>query len=202
MVRGQCRRFVVTKTLEAHPTQTRLQDLKPYYSESGGCLSGCLGFLAKAPLKLILFPIRKIIAVVTSVRGVPLEITRTVLLGRTLQRRLDVGPIDAPDAERMRLAFDSAFSGMDFRVIRASLSDAVQSVSGWKSAAMDVAKEVAEEPPDSSKTIQSNAPIEQSAANVQQVLEQPATLKLFQEFDSRFDTAFQRLQSIEKPREL
>lgn len=86
IVRDQCRRYVVSRTLAAHDQRNSMGVLKPFYANEGGCIAGCLGQLAMAPLKLLLFPIRKVIALVTSVRGVPLEIMRMVLLGRTLDR--------------------------------------------------------------------------------------------------------------------
>ena len=88
VVKDQCRRYIVSQTLAAHETELTTKDLQPFYDSGSGCLAGCMGTLIKAPLKLLLFPVRKIIAIVTSVRGVPLEVTRSVLMGRTLDRYL------------------------------------------------------------------------------------------------------------------
>ncbi|XZE52597.1 hypothetical protein SH139x_004299 [Planctomycetaceae bacterium SH139] len=192
VVRDQCRRFVVARTLAAHPTTgTTLVDLTPFYADSGGCATGFLGMLAKAPLKLLLFPIRKIVVIVTSIRGVPLEMTRTILLGRTLQRQLASGPIDPQRAARMRLAFDEAFSLMDFRAIQAALSDAMRGVADWKGAAIKAARKLASSSRQQAATdIRTTAPVDQSADRVQNVLERPETVKLFAEFDARFDRAY------------
>ncbi|NND97742.1 MAG: hypothetical protein HKN47_10485 [Pirellulaceae bacterium] len=192
IVRGQCHRFVVARTLAHHNREDLLANLKPYYSPAGGCLSGCLGTIARAPLKLLFFPIRKVIAIVTSVRGVPLEITRTVLLGRTLERSLREPNWDltSEHAERMRHAFDTAFHRMDFRVARAAMSDALSSASGWKTAAIASAKRIVDRPDEIPSEMVVESAVDDSAKNIEAVLERPEFLALFDEFDRRFDEHF------------
>ena len=198
LVRDQCRRFVVAKTLAEHETQTTVSDLKPYYGVFGGCLAGCLGGILRAPLKLLLFPIRKLVAVVTAVRGVPLEITRTVLLGRTLDRRLRQGEIDVEEAAKMGKAFELAFSHMDFRGIRAAIMDAIRQANHWRADAMKIARWAAKLPRGASvdameSELASNEMVDQAASQVESVLRRPETAKLFSEFDQRFDEALQSL---------
>lgn len=205
VVRNQCRRFVVERTLSVHNASDSVAQWKPYYSSGGGCVSGCLGALAKAPLKLLLFPIRKIFAVMTSIRGVPLEIVRTVLLGRTLDRVLRHEPLSdelspappsrltARDAELMRVAFEETFARMDFQVVHAAMSDALRGVRGWKASAIASAKRVAETKDGDDKELPADEAVESGASRVQAVLDRPATLELFAEFDRRFDAAIGRL---------
>ncbi|WP_182865446.1 hypothetical protein [Stieleria mannarensis] len=195
LVQGQCRRFVVAKTLASHDTHLTTSQLKPYYSTGGGCLSGCLGLLAKAPLKLLLFPVRKIVAVITSARGVPVEIMRMVLLGRMLDRYLEMGRVhpEADDATKMRLAFEESFARMDLRVVKAAVADALASVSGWKKAATDTAQEVAGPRDPASDDFKPPKDVEAGAEKVEEVLRRPETLSLFADFDKAFDSAFERL---------
>lgn len=195
IVVGQCRRFVVARTLAATSSELPLSELKPYYANDSGCLSGCIVTVAKLPLKMLLFPVRKFVAVVTSFRGVPMEIIRTVLLGRTLERQLQRGGVTSADAVRMRAAFDEAFSRMDFRAIRAAVRDAVRSASHWRTAAMDIARRVAVEEAELEPAIPANDTVETSASKVQAVLEEAETAKLFAEFDSRFDEAYHQTLS-------
>ena len=190
IVRNQCRRFVVSRTVDASERQSALSDLKPYYSSDGGCIAGCFAAMGTLPFKLLLFPVRKIFAIVTAVHGVPMEIIRTVLLGRTLQRQLDLGEISAEDAARMKVAFNEAFSRMDLRTVRATVEDAVRSVHGWKSAAMKSARKVASDQAESN--IPSSGPVDLGADKVQAVLQRPETARLFAEFDTRFDEAYLR----------
>lgn len=148
-VRYRCRRFVVSRTLAASKSPVSADALRPYY-DTDGFFNSWTSTILRAPFKLLLFPIRKTVRIITSVRNVPLEIIQIVLLGRTLDRCLQMQSLmlDQTTAKRMRKAFDVAFSGMDFYVLRAALIDALKSVSGLKSAAVAMATRVSrkEEP--------------------------------------------------------
>lgn len=198
LVQTQCRRFIVSRTLSSHPNaaaNATIADLKPYYSDRGGCVNGCVGTIAKAPLKLLLFPIRKIVSMVTSIRDVPLEIMRSVLLGRTLYRHLTSGKIDSAKAARMKAAFDEAFDGMDFRTVRAAITDAIESVSDWKTSAIQSARKVADRSRGGDRDIEIDASVETTASRVTEVLDRPETTQLFAEFDQRFDIAMRSVQA-------
>jgi hypothetical protein len=197
VIRGQCRRYVVTRTLEAHERTELLKELRPVYADDSGCIAGCLGMLAKAPVKLLLFPIRKIVAILTSVRGVPMEIIRMVLLGRTLDRLLreqtiPQGAVQADQALMMREAFEEAFARMDFRVVRAGLADALAGVGGWKESAMDLAAKVAgrENEAQPAGDLRADENMEAGAKQVEEVLNRPELVAAFVEFDDRFDDAY------------
>ncbi|TWU58251.1 hypothetical protein [Rubripirellula reticaptiva] len=195
VIRSRCRQFVVSRTLAAHQRTDLLDDLKPFFDSSGGCLNGCVATAVKAPLKLLLFPVRKFVAIVTSIRGVPLEIMRMVLLGRTLDRHLrdESATIDPTQSARMRLAFEESFARIDFRVVRAAMTDALTSVKGWKSAAIATARGLADSGTGADEAIEPEPKIDAGAANIQQVLDRPETLDLFAEFDRRFDEALKRI---------
>ena len=194
VIRDRCQRYAVAKTLAAHGVQEHLDQVRPYIDSNAGCLAGCLGTVAKAPLKLLLFPIRKIVSVLTSVRGVPLEITRMVLLGRTLDRILQTGDVPTEtEARKMRVAFDTAFARIDFRAVKAAINDSLDQLGGWKDAAIAAAREVlgAGDKGDlATDPIAGSAKIEESAQQVDQAMNDPATLRLFAEFDARFDSEF------------
>ena len=195
VVRDQCRRYVVSQTLAAHETELSTQNLKPFYDGGGGCLGGCMGMVVRAPLKLILFPIRKLVAIVTSVRGVPLEVTRTVLLGRTLDRYLrEQKVVDSPEyLAKMRTAFEQSFKRMDFRIVRAAIGGALSGIGDWKSGATESAKAVAGPKDAEQDGLDTTEDVEAGANKVEEVLERPETRSLFAEFDQRFDESLQRL---------
>lgn len=199
LIRVQCRRFVVSRTLAAHHAGLTLDELKPYYNVGSGCLAGCAAVAVQVPLKLLFFPIRKLLAVVTSLRGVPLDVLQVVLLGRTLDRYLRAGrfPHDseptAATAARLGAAFNEAFVRMDFHVVRAAVSDALASVGGWRAAATAKAKQLVKEPALTAEPIEPPPPVETGAARVQEVLSRPETLALFDQFDRRVDEAFERV---------
>lgn len=193
LVRDRCRRFAVSRTLAAHGREELLEGVTPYFDSDGGVFKGCLGSVARLPLKLLLFPIRKIVALATSIRGVPLEVMRTVLLGRTLDRYLRSGKFNESHTAEMRTAFEQSFQRMDFHVIRAAIADAMSGISGWKSSATQSAKEVAAKPERTEKAMNAEPAVQRSADKVQEVLDRPDTLELFAEFDTRFDARFAEL---------
>lgn len=192
LVQSRCRRFVITQTLAAHQSTLTANEIAPFYSSSGGCVVGCLGMLLRAPLKVFLFPIRKIVTIFTSVRGVPLEIMRTVLLGRTLDRYLRLGKLGKPtstvDTLEMRNAFETAFAQMDWRAVRAAIKDALGTVDQWKDSAVDSAKQVLNQS-EEVEQMDNRPAVQASAEQVERVLNRSETLTLFAEFDRRFDEA-------------
>ncbi len=194
IVREQCARYVVTRTLIHHGADIESGTLNPLYSNGSGCVGGCLGTILKAPLILLLFPIRKMIAVVTSIRGVPVEVLRLVLLGRTLDRYLqsEFRTIGPADALTMRGAFDETFARMDFRVVRASIIDALATINGWKSAAMESAKAVAENRDGKTDDLGASDEVQNTATQIEEVLLRPEVASLFDDFDQRFDAAMHR----------
>lgn len=192
-VRYRCRRFVVSRTLLSSKSSVSADALRPYY-DTDGFLNSWTSKILRAPFKLLLFPIRKTVRIITSVRNVPLEIIQIVLLGRTLDRCLQMQSLmlDQATAKRMRKAFDVAFSGMDFYVVRAALIDALKSVSGLKSAAVAMATRVSRKEEPTPETLEPSDKVQSGAANVQSVLDRPETLALFAEFDRRFDQSLQK----------
>ena len=192
-VRYRCRRFVVSRTLSSHKSSVSADSLTPYY-DTDGFFNSWTSKILRAPFKLLLFPIRKTVRIITSVRNVPLEIIQIVLLGRTLDRCLQMQSLtlDPTTAKRMRKAFDDAFSGMDFYVVRAALIDALKSVSGLKSAAIAMATRVSRKEEPTAEALEPSDKVQSGAANVQSVLDRPETLALFAEFDRRFDQSLQQ----------
>lgn len=189
-IKNQCRRFVVARTLATSGSLLPAAQLKPLYGEPGGLLSRSVRAIAKAPVKLLLFPVRKIVLIATSIHGVPMEIMKTVLLGRTLRRLLSAGRIDPGHAETMRLAFDDAFSRMDFHTVRAAITDALRGVRSWRKPAITMARNLFRRRMAPGEAMPANDQVERTADRVQQVLDRPETARLFEEFDRRFDQAF------------
>jgi len=204
-VRERCHRFVVSRTLAAHEKSEWLENLQPYYSSGSGFLGSVAGKAARLPVKLMLFPVRKAIAIATSIRGVPLEIMRTVLLARSLDRMLESGPgsIDSEQAKAMRQAFDQTFKRMDFRVFKAAMSDVFDGVGGLKTSAIEAAKRVAQNEDDSSEKppegFEVEQPLQTGAERVQEVFDRPEILKLFAEFDRRYEKALPLIERIRSP---
>lgn len=129
---ARARTHLVATVLRAHGRDLDPRRLAPLWA-GGGCLSGCLGL----PLKLLLWPLKKLMRTVFFVLGLraaALEVGRTLALGRTVDRRLRAGhlaggPAPSPpaadpvalEALRLRAALDRAYAGVD----RAALASAL-----------------------------------------------------------------------------
>ncbi len=189
IVRKQCRRFVISRTIAENRSPVSTDDLRALFDDNSGCLGGCVGTIAKAPLKLLLFPIRKVMSIVTSVRGVPIEIIRMVLLGRTIDRYAKLGKLNEQDssATTLRLAFDDAFARMDFRVVQATIGDALRAAKGWKASATSDATEIARRQSLDSDSLSSTDGVNRSADKIQTAINHPTITELFADFDRRLD---------------
>ena len=193
VIRQRCRKFVVSRALPSSQSDTQFDRLRPLYGDDHGWLAGCSGLLVRAPLKLLLFPIRKIIAITTSVRGVPLEVMRCVLLGRTVQRLAGSQTISREKAKYIRIAFDQTMRRMDFRALRAGLRDTLGGISRWKESSINIARRVAKSSQPMRDELDPDDPVQNGAREMTRVFQQPETLRLFDEFDRRFDENLKRL---------
>jgi hypothetical protein len=198
IVTTQCRRFVVSTTLRSRRSTIPTERFEAFYGSDAGLATKLAKAVVTAPLKLMLFPVRKVLTIATSIHGVPVEIMRMVLIGRSLNRVLRIDGIaerldaDPTHAGQIRLAFETAFSGMDFRVIKAAVSDALASMSGWKDAAIELAGQLARNETPKESDYQPGSQLDSSATQVRKALDQPEIIKIFAEFDRRFDAALQR----------
>lgn len=209
-LQSKCRRFAVQKTLQANGMQSVLDQFQPYFEGSGGLFSGLGSMALRAPLKLALFPIRKPLRIVRSVRDVPLEIVRTVLLGRTLDRFLRArragapgGTAPAPDEALiadLRRAFDRSFARMDFRMLRAATKDAFMASTRLLSAVIAARRKPAAEG-EILNDLQNDPAVEAEAKKVEAQISRPEMLSLFREFDARFDKEFQEVRERRLARE-
>ena len=201
IVQNRCRRYAVKTAIESHPVELQLSSLEPYYSNSSGCFTGCLGMTLKLPIKLLLFPLRKIIALVTSVRGVPLEIMRVYLLGRTLDRYLSNGRLgqsenslridDKAYAARMGSAFEQSFSRMDMHVVLAAMKDATGGFTELGAAAVVGFKSVFDRSNKSARAFVAEPEVKAEVFRIQASFSQAEMLALFEKFDRRFDDSLQ-----------
>ncbi len=197
VLRERITQIVVKQTLAAHGRDYSSSRLKPLWTDSGGCASGCLVAALKVPLILITYPFRKVWAWLMAVRHLSRDLTTMVLLGRALDRSLSLGRLAdgeglEAEAEQWSRAFDNAVSGMDTKVLTSGLASALSSVKGLGSSAVRTlrslwrkrqAGDVVEvDVPDSEKKV-----LEEGARSVEAVLAKPEIVALLERFDARFE---------------
>ena len=139
---------------------------------------------------MLLFPIRKYVAVFGAVRGVPTDVMRVVLLARTVDRRLTKGELATPDPDRareIRTAVDAALEGMDLRLLTAALGDGLSQGRDLTAAGVRYARRFGDR--DADPDLDPAGPVGAGAQRVTEALERPEVVQLLARFDSQVDAA-------------
>ncbi len=199
VLRGKALQLLVSRTLRAHGRTYGSAHVAPLYGDEGGCLSGCLLSLVLLPIKLILYPVRKILAWVMAVKHLARDLSEAVLLGRTLERCLSAGRLaEASGAEdlraeaaRIRMAFASALAGSYLRLMRGTLTTALRSVSGLPRAALHALRRLRgkgdEADPTAGLSSADKRKVEEGAARVSAALETDEMRAFLERFDATFE---------------
>jgi hypothetical protein len=125
VARAQLATWAVARVVSKRGVNLSLSQLAPLGEDSRGMLRGCLGALLRLPLAVVLFPVRKVAALVFGVRNLVRDVLEVLLLARVVDRALDAGLLrgDAPEAAALRVrgAFDRAFEGTDLTLLQRAL---------------------------------------------------------------------------------
>jgi hypothetical protein len=194
-------RIAVLRTLRANGRTYSSDVVEPLYAgvdaASSGMVRRAFRYLATVPRRVILFPIRKYVALFGSVRGVPTDVMTVVLLARTVHRCLVEGRLADADQDRLRAeavqiraAFDRALDGMDLRLFTGALSDGLSQGRGLTSAAVAYARKTFGRSDGDSQSAGELAPggaVGAGAEQIEQVMRRPEIARLISEFDATFD---------------
>lgn len=195
VIRQRAAQVAVVRTLRAHGRDVPAELLEPLWAEQEGQRSGRRRRLRAVARRLLLFPVRRFVAVFGAVRGVPTDVMRVVLLARTVDRRLDQGALTGPDrlpeeAAALRRAVDEAIEGMDLRLLTAALGDGLSHSRGLSSAAIALARRrftTADPEGDPESGLAPDAPVAEGAQRVTEVLRRPDVAQLLDRFDAQVD---------------
>ena len=191
VIRSRAAQVAVVRTVRAHDRTYDTDLLAPLWGEPEGGPSGLRRRLSKVSSKLLLFPVRKYAAVFGAVRGVPTDVMRVVLLGRTVERRLERGELAVaervPDEARaVRQALDEAVEGVDLRLLTAALGDVLSQSRGLTSAAVGFARRrFTSADPDAG--LDPDGPMAEGAERVTEVLRRPEVAQLLDRVDAQVD---------------
>jgi hypothetical protein len=207
-------RIAVLRTLRANGRTYSSDAVEPLYAGVDAGLAGnvrrAFAYLRTVPRRVLLFPIRKYVALFGSVRGVPTDVMTVVLLARTVHRSLvagrltDVeGRLTDADEDRLRAeavqirgAFDRALEGMDLRLFTGALSDGLSQGRGLTSAAVRYARKNFGDH-DTDPGLNPGGAVGEGAEQVEAVLRRPEIARLIDEFDASFDAEL--ANEAEKP---
>lgn len=195
VIRQQAARLAVLRTVREHGVGHPAELFEPLWDDDagrGGSRGGAWRRRVRhAGTRLLLFPVRKYTAVFGSVRGVPTDVMRVVLLARSVDRVLARGglatvPELPQQARALRTAVDEAVARMDLRMLVAALGDALSQTRGLSSAAVALARRrVADAEPKGD--LQPGAPVSEGAEHVTQALRRPEVQQLLERFDEQVD---------------
>lgn len=201
VLRARVRQYLVHHLLLAAGRSYGSRRVPALWQDTEGCGGGCVALLWRLPLKLLLFPIRKLIAIVTAARDLSGDLTHALLYGRAVERVLAAGLLpDAADdaardgqALRVRNAFEVAAKGASTEVIRAALAPALAGIAGLPRAALRAARALVRRQdaatPTAAASPRDARVVEQGAGAVEAALQQPGVQQALAEFDGRFDAA-------------
>jgi hypothetical protein len=191
VIRQRATQVAVVQTLRAHDRNYEPELLQPLWGEREGQPSGLRRRLRAVSRRLLLFPVRKYMAVFGAVRGVPADVLRVVLLARTVDRRLDRGELTGPhglpeQARGLRGAVDEAIEGMDLRLLTAALGDGLSHSRGLSTAAVAFARRrLVKVEPDAA--LVPDGAVAEGAERVSEVLRRPEMAQLLGRFDAQVD---------------
>jgi hypothetical protein len=191
-VKDHATRYAVHRTLRAHGRTYDDEAVEELYEGVGTRGASIVRGLVSIPRRIALFPVRKYVAIFGSVRGVPNDVLRVVLLGRTVHRAIEQGRLDGDgeplreDAIAVRRAYDDAIEYQDLRLLRGALADGLSQGRSLTRAAVAYAR--TQFAKDSEKPgMRPGGEVERSAEKVESVLRRPDVVEELEKFDARID---------------
>lgn len=190
VVKGRANRTAVGLALGAAGKTYPTTWVAPLYS-TGSLLDAIAGL----PLKLVLFPIRRIVRIVGAVKGVPTDLLETWLLGRGVYSAALAGALDGDEAtlelraRAVRAAFDQAFEGLNVEVLSKALGQALGQIRGLGETAVRISRQLLGDRPPTGHD-PADEGLTDAIHEVEDLLEQEDVKSALAEFDRRFETAW------------
>lgn len=192
VVKDRAIRYAVHRTLRAHDRTYPDDAVEELYEGVDTRRAALARSLRSIPRRIVLFPVRKYVAIFGSVRGVPNDVMRVVLLGRTVHRAIELGRLDGDgqplheDAVAVRRAYDDAIENQDLRLLRGALADGLSQGRSLTRAAVSYAR--TQFAKDGEKPgLRPGGEVERSAREVESVLRRPDVVEELERFDARID---------------
>lgn len=213
-------RHMVLFTLRAAQRTYPVRQVAPLF-RSLGCLGLLLELLLYLPLKLLLYPIRKLWIVVRAVRGLSRRTAATYLLGHTIARVLEQGWLaegESPEvlrrqSELLRRAFETTLDRVNPVVFSSSIAAVLTSLRGigpqaWRAARTLLRRERAAAAAETSdldpvETTGGEAgkgsEVDAAVDGICRELQSPTVMRFLADFDREFDRVLGELVSTVSP---
>lgn len=204
-IRLRATQVAVVRTLRASGRSYPSRQVAPLYegADTGGVFREAMRYVRSVPRRVILFPVRKYVAIFGAVRGVPTDVMQVLLLSRAVHLSLAQGrlPDDAmhdereKDARRVRRAYDEALKGMDLRLLTAAIGDGLSQGRKLTPAAVKFARRTFSKPEDEKVTdseLKPDGEVGEGAERVEEALNRPEIQVILERFDQEFARALER----------
>jgi hypothetical protein len=206
LIKTRATRTAVARTWAAHGRADCPSAVGILADDSTTLWGGLARSAARLPLRLALYPVRKVARMVTAVRGVSADLVGVVLLARSVDRCLAAGWFTASDARELqaqarvvRRAHDQVIGTADLRVLNAAVATVLRQVGGLRPQAEAFARRVfgrtgAQGPAPVDAPTADETQVEQGARQVAAVFDHPEVAEILSTLDQRFDTALAALR--------
>ena len=198
-VKGRATQVAVVRTLRAEGRTYPATAVAPLYEGVDSFRGGAWKYARSIPRRVVLFPVRKYVALFGAVKGVPTDVMVVLLLARTTQRVASRGQLMGDDvsstqeeAVRVRKAFDTTVDEMDLRLFAGALKDALSGSRGLARSAVGYARSTfgrddAVKEADTGQSLDPKGEVGESARAIDKVLDRPDVARQLDEFDRRLD---------------
>jgi len=204
-IRARATQVAVVRTLRSCGRGYPSKQVAALYegADTGGVAAEALKYLRSVPRRVVLFPVRKYVAIFGAVRGVPTDVMNVVLLSRAVHRALvggrladEAGRRERADQARMvRRAYDEAMKGMDLHLLSAAIADGLSHGRRLTPAAVDFARRTFTRPEGDSvddTELTCDGEVAAGAERVEAALRRPEVQVILARFDEEFDRALVR----------
>jgi hypothetical protein len=199
VVRQRAIRTAVARTWKAHGKAAAPDVVGVLCDDTRGFWHGMAVSAARLPATLVLYPVRKAVRVVTSVRGVGRDLAEVLLLARAVDRCLRAGWFATSDehellrqAALVRDAHEQVVGTADLRVVEHAFRTALRQVGGLRTQTADFArrafgKDTADPVTDGRAFEAAGDGVELGAARLRAALARPDVESAVEGLDRRFD---------------
>lgn len=223
LIRTRATRTAVARTWAAYDRPDAPGAVAILADDTSSVWTGLARSVVRLPLKLLFFPIRKVVRMITAVRGVSAELVGVVLLARSVERCLGTGWFTGSDqrlleqqARLVRRAHEQVIRNADLRVLNQAVGAALREVGGLREQAEAFARRTfgrgagrgagrgdgrgdgqstapGAQTPGAPLPTAQEAQVEQGVQEIVAVLDRPEIARILADLDRRFDTALAAL---------
>jgi hypothetical protein len=197
VLRTQVAAYMVKHTVRKAGLSVPSEQLAPLFEKDEHWAVGCLWWMFKLPLKLLLFPIRKVTNLLFAVRHLGKDFAEILLLGEVIDRAVVDGDLKAEGAateeaqlarsRRYRRAFDRALAETDTTLLWGLVGVAIGPVRGLLAAGARPLRYLWHG--NGEEAVGASPDMDAKASAIEKLLLQPEVQRFLADFDRRLERA-------------